>query len=255
MTSTPSRASSAARPAEPLAVARREQPATLPGITHMGVHRVAVGPADQLWLHVGAAGVILGVDDAQQPVAVAMFRPEPTAIVAVGGLAAGQLLAFRALAVGARITVETARPNAWQTFLQVAAGTSGAIVLATAPTPVTPGTANQPSLRLIDSQSSAASQSGAGAGYATTVTVHDQLTQWNASSLAGADLVISQRMSMTEARFAANALGSEELERALVSMEPDRVCLAARGSHRLIRIVPTEIESWLVGSLERRASR
>ncbi|MDQ3716575.1 MAG: hypothetical protein M3381_11270 [Actinomycetota bacterium] len=228
---------------------------TVPPLTHLGFHVVHADPAAGIAMHTGGAGLILGVDIDDKPVTLGLFRPEPTTAVAISGLALAQLLSFRALAIGAQILVQTPRPGAWESFVHLSAGSTGAISQVERAGPNRSGTANQPQLLLIDNDSSATTQHRPGASYATTLTVHDQLTQWNVASLGGADMVLLQGLSMAEARLAGTALGVATPERALSGLPPDTVVLAARNSLRSSRIVQTSIEKWLIGPIARHASK
>ncbi len=64
------------------------------------------------------AGMVLGYDRHGIPVVARVFRPTGTRIVVVGGLRTAQVLALRALAVGARIDVRTRRWAAWHEFAE-----------------------------------------------------------------------------------------------------------------------------------------
>lgn len=228
---------------------------TVPPLTQMGSHVVHAEPAAAIAMRTGGAGLILGVDAEDDPVTIGLFRPEPTTVVAISGLALAQLLSFRALAVGAQILVQTPRPGAWESFVHLSAGSTGAIRQVERAGSNRSGTPNQPQLLLIDNDSSATTQHRPGATFATTLTVHDQLTQWNVASLSGADMVLLQGLSLAEARLAGSALGIPTPERALAGLPPDTVVLAARKSVRSCRIVETSIETWLIGPIARHASK
>lgn len=217
----------------------------------MGSHVVHAEPAGAISVHTGGAGLIIGVDTEDRPMTIGLFRPEPTTVVAIGGLALAQLVSFRAVAIGAQVRVQTLRPGAWDSFLHLSAGSTGSILRVERVDADRAGTANQPQLVLIDSDSSATRVGRPGASFTTTLTVHDQLTQWNADSLAGADMVLLQGLSMAEARLAGAALGVAQPERALAGQAPDAVLLAARNTLRVTRIVQTSIERWLIGPMGR----
>ncbi|MDG4821593.1 hypothetical protein O7635_06965 [Asanoa sp. WMMD1127] len=67
------------------------------------------------------AGMVLGRDRHGSWVVARAFRPAGTRILVVGGLGAGQLIALRALASGARIDVRTRRWGAWNELAQAIA--------------------------------------------------------------------------------------------------------------------------------------
>lgn len=228
---------------------------TVPPMTQMGSHVVHADPAGSIAMHTGGAGLIIGVDHDNNPMTIGLFRPEPTTAVAISGLALAQLLSFRALAIGAQVLVQTPRPGAWESFVHMSAGSTGAIRQVERAGPDRSGTANQPQLLLIDNDSSATTQNRPGASFATALTVHDQLTQWNAGSLTGADIVLLQGLSLAEARLAGSALGIANPERVLAGLPPDEVVLIARNSLRTSRITETSIEQWLIGPIARRAAK
>ncbi|MEJ7772093.1 MAG: hypothetical protein WKF51_09340 [Geodermatophilaceae bacterium] len=228
---------------------------TVPLITQMGSHLIHAEPAGSITMHTGGAGLIIGVDRDGKPMTIGLFRPEPTTVVAISGLALAQLLSFRALAIGAQVLVQTPRPGAWESFVHLSAGSTGAISQVERAGADRSGTANQPQLLLIDNDSSATTQNRSGASFATVLTVHDQLTQWNEASLTGADIVLLQGLSLSEARLAGAALGIVDQERLLGGLAPDEVALVARHSLRTSRIVETSIEQWLIGPIARRAAK
>lgn len=228
---------------------------TAPPITQMGSHVVPVDPAGSIAMHTGGAGLIIGVDKDNNPMTIGLFRPEPTTVVAISGLALAQLLSFRALAIGAQVLVQTPRPGAWESFVHLSAGSTGAIRQVEVAGPEVSGTANRPQLLLIDNDSSATMQNRPGASFATALTVHDQLTRWNSGSLTGADVVLLQGLSLAEARLAGPALGIANPERSLAERSPDEVVLVARNSLRTSRIVETSIEQWLIGPIARRPAK
>lgn len=51
-----------------------------------------------------------------------LSRPTPYGVVLIGGLWTAQVLALRAAATGARVAVETGRPQAWQRMLHARGG-------------------------------------------------------------------------------------------------------------------------------------
>jgi len=228
---------------------------TVPPVTQLGSHVVHADPAGAIAVHTGGAGLVIGQDRDQNPMTIGLFRPEPTTAVAIGGLALAQLLSFRALAIGAQVLVQTPRPAAWESFVHLSAGSTGAIRQVERAGPDRTGSANQPQLLLIDNDSSATRENRPGASFATVLTVHDQLTQWNAGSLAGADIVLLQGLSLAEARLASSVLGIANPERALVGLPANEVVLVARKSLRTSRITETSIEQWLIGPLARQAAK
>ena len=61
---------------------------------------------------------MLGVNRHGTPVVIRPFRAEPTRAVLIGGLRCAEMLTLRALALGAHVTVQSTRPDAWSPFLR-----------------------------------------------------------------------------------------------------------------------------------------
>src|SRR5205085_2455815 len=83
----------------------------------VGGRRPARISADQLLPMqpgIGGDGVMIGIDRHGVPLAVRLFRLEPTRVSLVGGPVCAQLLTLRALAVGAQVVVQSTRPQAWE---------------------------------------------------------------------------------------------------------------------------------------------
>ncbi|QKW21814.1 hypothetical protein HUT16_24600 [Kitasatospora sp. NA04385] len=85
-------------------------------------HVLTVEDLSALAFPVGDDGVVIGLDHQQQPAVIGLFRPSAFEVVLVGGMWTAQLIALRAAATGARIAVETGRPQAWAPMAQAAGG-------------------------------------------------------------------------------------------------------------------------------------
>ncbi|AEV81361.1 Cortactin-binding protein 2 [Actinoplanes sp. SE50] len=81
----------------------------------------------RLTLPTGSSGVAVGQDRHGKPVLIPLFRPAPTRVLVVGGFRCAQLLAFRAMAVGAQVLVRTLRPGDWTAFARATASPGVAI--------------------------------------------------------------------------------------------------------------------------------
>src|SRR4029450_6902201 len=64
----------------------------------------------------GGSGLMIGVNRNQEPVAFRLFRPEATRTVLIGGIPIAQIVAVRAMALGAHVLVQTTRAPAWEAF-------------------------------------------------------------------------------------------------------------------------------------------
>src|SRR5262249_28604878 len=151
----------------------------------------------------GGAGLMLGVDRNGEPMAVRLFRPEPTRAVLVGGLRLAQLVVLRALALGARVTVQTGRPPAWEPFLRAIRGPAEVLSLVAPGQPVEPdqpASPLRPHLLVVDSGPvGAPAVPTHEAAWRATLLVRDELSAADVDALARADLALLQRLTPAEA--------------------------------------------------------
>lgn len=112
----------------------------------------SIGEFGRLSLPASWTGVVVGRDRHGDPLPVRLFRPAHTRSLLVGSLRCVQLLAFRSLAVGARVLVRTRRPRDWAVFARGTAVPQGSIVLAPPGHPVEmpPGSPLSPLLIILD---------------------------------------------------------------------------------------------------------
>ncbi|MEO3977375.1 hypothetical protein [Streptomyces sp. CAU 1734] len=82
------------------------------GPGHPG-HTVAAGDLRALSVPVGDDGVVIGEDSDGRPQIVGFHRAAPYDVLLIGGLWTAQVIALRAAGTGARVAVETGRPQAW----------------------------------------------------------------------------------------------------------------------------------------------
>lgn len=87
-----------------------------------GRHVLPADAVDRLSLPIGDDGVVIGVDAEGQPAVLGLNRPTPYDVVLIGGLWTAQVLALRAAATGARVAVETGRPQAWMQMVHAMGG-------------------------------------------------------------------------------------------------------------------------------------
>ncbi|GAA1991741.1 hypothetical protein [Kitasatospora viridis] len=85
-------------------------------------HVLAADELSALSFPVGDDGVVIGEDAERRPAVLGLFRPTAYDVVLVGGMWTAQVLALRAAATGARVAVETARPQFWSPLAQAAGG-------------------------------------------------------------------------------------------------------------------------------------
>ncbi|WP_307868843.1 type VII secretion protein EccE [Micromonospora sp. C95] len=193
----------------------------------------------------GAAGLVIGVNRHGDAVTVRLFRPESTRLMLVGGVSAAQLVAVRAMALGARVIVQTGRPHAWARFVR---GTGRPVPLIRPGRPVTgePGTPLAPVLVVLDAPPPAGPRPGT--AWHTTLLVRDVLTPADADALGRVDLAVFQPLSRAEATVAGNALGLGDAAESLTRIRPDMVAVVNRRALRWAVLARTPIEAQLVGA-------
>lgn len=226
-------------------------PRRLPA-TQLGVHLADPDTADAVTVHSAGGGLIVGADQHGNPVTMTLFRPEPTLALLVGALRFAQLIAFRALAIGAQVLVQTGRTTAWSTFARESAlrwGTS----------PTSPGvnqehqaTVNRPRLLIVgDSESSGTAEPLAAGAWSTVLMVRNELSETDTSALERADLALMQRLSTAEARLVCPIMNVPDEERTMTRVRGDMVALITHSHLRWARVVETMIERRVIGPIDR----
>lgn len=87
-----------------------------------GRHTLSAEQVDALALPIGDDGVVIGVGAEGQPAVLGINRPTPYDVLLIGGLWTAQVLALRAAATGARVAVETGRPQSWAQMVHAMGG-------------------------------------------------------------------------------------------------------------------------------------
>jgi type VII secretion protein EccE len=221
--------------------------ATLPlgGGTPPLVRRRQVTPPaiEALDLPYGVAGLMIGANRHGAPVVVQLFRAEPTRAVVVGGMTATQLLVFRAMGLGARIVVQTARPQAWEPFVRSASAPGEAIALMPPGRPIggPPPGPLRPLLVVVDVGTVAADRTP-GPGWQATLVVRDDLTPADVDAIGHADLVVLQPLPPEEAALAGAALGLGDAAGWLTRIRDDMVGVVSRRTLRWALLSPTPVE-------------
>ncbi|WP_433828056.1 type VII secretion protein EccE [Actinoplanes sp. CA-015351] len=192
-----------------------------------------IGPALPTINH----GLMLGRSRQGRPVLIRPFRPEPTRTVLVGTTRCAQLIAFRALAVGARVLVSTDRPAAWAPLLH---GLDGDESLRLHSGQVPAGSPLRPVLLVQDGGPGIS----ATLPWVTTLTV---LEQMDAGLAASADLLLLQPLTPDEAAALGPALALGETAGLLTRMSPGTVAVVTSQAVRWAALTPTSVEKVLIG--------
>ncbi|MFG3657809.1 hypothetical protein [Streptomyces sp. NPDC047706] len=85
-------------------------------------HSVSASQLEALTLPIGDDGVVIGVDAENRAAVLGVNRPTAYDVVLIGGLWTAQVIALRAAATGARVAVETGRPQAWMQMVHAMGG-------------------------------------------------------------------------------------------------------------------------------------
>jgi len=208
---------------------------------------------DALSLPVGDDGVVIGTDQGSRPAVLSMFKPKALDIALVGGSYLAQLLALRATATGARVVVETARPQLWAPLAQNAGG--GQQVIAVVPVRRVGNlgaTAASPVLLLRDAGARPPRSSAPKTPWVTTLTLLPFLDPSYSGHLITADYVAMQQISPPEAEIAARLfrLSPQDVS-ALPTLLPELALWTARHGRQYVFSAPTQDESSLLGAPRR----
>ena len=219
-------------------------------------HERHILEADQLnalSLPVSDDGVVIGTDPHRQPAVLGLFRPRPVDGALVAGSYLAQLLALRAAATGARIVIETARPELWSGLAQNAGG--GQQIVALVPVRrvgALGASAASPVLLIRDCGARPPRLAQPKTPWQTTLTLLPFLDPGYAGQLVGADLVALQRISPQEAQLAARVvrLGNEDVQ-ALPGLPDELTLWCARHGRQYVYGMPTQLEAGLIGAPRR----
>jgi type VII secretion protein EccE len=215
-------------------------------------HPLPGAVVDGLDLPVGSAGLMLGSNRHGQPVIARLFRPEQTRALLVGGVRCAQLLALRAMALGARVVVQTARPQAWDPFVRGAAvpGEAIALVPPGRAIEIPPGSALHPLLVIVD-VGPVGADTRPGAGWQATLVVRDDFSPADVDVASRADLLLLQPLRPEEATLVGAALGLGDAAQWLTRIRTDMLGLVNRRAVRWAALAQTSIEHQLIGTATR----
>jgi type VII secretion protein EccE len=218
----------------------------LPGQPSLDPARLA--QLDDLQLPVGSAGLMIGSNRTGDPVIARLFRPEQTRAMLVGGVRCAQLVVLRAMALGARVLVQTARPQAWEPFIRGAAvpGESIAVIQPGRVVQIPPGSALHPLLVVVDIGPVGA-DNRPGTGWQATLVVRDDFGAADADAASRADLLLVQPLRAEEATLLGAALGLGETAKWLTQIRADMLGLINRRAVRWVALSQTPIEAQLIG--------
>ncbi|MDH6113184.1 hypothetical protein P3T36_006547 [Kitasatospora sp. MAP12-15] len=212
--------------------------------------------ADQLGalsFPVGDDGVLIGEDQQRRPAVLGLFRPTAYDVVLVGGVWTAQLIALRAAATGARIAVETARPQFWAPLAQAAGGGQPCMTVHPFGRLGPQGASVSAPVLVVRDLGAKPPRSRLSAGpWQSTLTLLPHLGPNATRVLNAADLVGVQRVAPPEAELIGRvlSLGVQEIA-ALPTLGDDFTLWATRIRRQFIRLEPGTAEGQLLGGPRR----
>jgi hypothetical protein len=217
------------------------------------VHVGTPAALSTLRLDLGPEGLMLGRDREGEPVALRLFGPAPVRLVLVAGEWAASLLAFRALAVGARVAVHTsaAPGHAWARLLPWVAATNNRLSIdgrsSATGFPHAP-TRTDPLLEILDGRPDDRPDQ---AGWRVTLTLVRRAGD-AAATVADADAALVQRLAPTEAAAIADVLRlSDATAELLTRLTDDMLAVVGGRADRYVWLGPTDTERHLFGEARR----
>ncbi len=216
-------------------------------------HVVAAADLAALSLPVGDDGIIIGVDSRSRPAVLGIHHPVPYDVVLIGGLWTAHVLALRAVATGARVVVETGRPQLWTRLAQAANGGLECMTLhEVGRVPPVGATLGSPVLVVRDCGTRPPRSRVASAPWQPVLTLLPYLSPATHRLVERASLVGVQRVSPEEARVVGRILALPEVQaEALPTFAENATLWCTRSSRQLVRLVPTDSETGLLGSPSR----
>lgn len=216
-------------------------------------HLLEAADLHALTVPVGDDGVVVGTDPNRRPAVIGLFRPRPVDCALIGGSYLAQLVALRAAATGARIVVETARPELWGPLAQNAGG--GQQIVSVVPVRrvgALGASAASPVLLIRDCGARPPRLPQPKTAWQSTLTLLPYLDPHFAAQLTGADLLALQRISPQEAQLAARIgrLGPQDVE-ALPNLPDELALWCARQGRQYVYSMPTQLEAGLLGAPRR----
>ncbi|MBL1102357.1 hypothetical protein [Streptomyces coffeae] len=216
-------------------------------------HELSPEQFEALALPIGDDGVVIGIGARDQPAVLGLHRPTPFNILLVGGLWTAQVIGLRAVATGARVTVETGRRQMWTALTQAANGGHESITLHdVGRVPPQGASIGSPVLVIRDAGMRPPRGRVSSAPWQSVLTLLPYLSPVAPRLMENADLVGIQRVSPDEATQVGKIMGLPTTDVESLSTLPDGVTLWCNRRSRLyVATHPTDVETGLLGGPRR----
>ncbi|WP_329123713.1 hypothetical protein [Streptomyces sp. NBC_01465] len=216
-------------------------------------HVVSPDEVNAISLPIGDDGVVIGTDTENMPAVLGLARPTRFDVVLVGGLWMSQVLALRAAATGARVAVETGRPQAWAQLAQVAGGGQQCVtVYPVGQVPPQGPSVSSPVVLIRDCGVRPPRGRVSSLPWQAVVTVLPFIGEYGPRWLSQAQLVGIQRISPQETVLVRETLGIPASDLEVLPTLSDNVALWSTRKHRkYVMTTPTDAETGLLGTARR----
>lgn len=216
-------------------------------------HVVTADELAAISMPIGDDGVLIGTDPDAQPAVLGLSRPTAFDVVLVGGLWLAQVLALRAAATGARVGVETGRPQVWQQLAQAAGGGQQCVtVYPVGRVPAQGPSVSSPVVLIRDCGVRPPRGRVTSVPWQAVVTVLPYVSEHAPRWLAQAQLVGIQQISPQEIEVVRDTLGvpNEHLQH-LPALHEAAALWCTRKHHKFVMTEPTDAETGLLGVARR----
>jgi hypothetical protein len=218
-----------------------------------GRHTLPAAQLDAPALPIGDDGVVVGVDAEGQPAVLGLNRPTPYDVVLIGGLWTAQVIALRAAATGARVAVETGRPQHWMQMVHaMGGGQNGLSVYDVGRVPPQGASAGTPVLVVRDCGMRPPRGRVVSGPWQSVLTLLPYLSPVAPRLIRQARLVGVQRISPDEAAVLRRTLALSGTDVETLPTLPDGVTLwCADRDRQYVVTQPTDAEIGLLGNPRR----
>jgi hypothetical protein len=216
-------------------------------------HALPVDQVEALSLPIGDDGVVVGVDPDGRPAVLGVNRPTPYDILLISGLWTAQVLALRAAATGARVAVETGRPQAWMQMVHaMGGGQNGLAVYDVGRVPPQGASAGTPVLVVRDCGMRPPRGRVTSAPWQSVLTLLPYLSPVAPRLMRQARLVGVQRVSPDEAAEIGRVIALPRPDLDALPTLPDGVTLwCTERDRQYVMTQPTDAEVGLLGVARR----